>query len=142
MMIWPCQKCGYCCTVIPIDRHLIEKNRDKFQRIVKEEIITKMNPNMILICTIDSKCVFLTEDNLCSIYDERPQICRDYGLSGGPMECPKVAPSGRIRGTDEIKRVKKRLVKSNLNIFENFSKRTGIEIKEYYPSDDLTDDEE
>lgn len=31
-------------------------------------------------------CPFLTDDNLCSIYDSRPYICVAWGIGGEPME--------------------------------------------------------
>lgn len=50
-MAWVCTKCGECC------RHVGEvKGMEEFARP-------------------DGACVFLTDDNLCSIYDNRPLIC-------------------------------------------------------------------
>lgn len=51
MGVFPCQKCGICC------RHI-----DKI-------------PPLIEFDTGDGKCKYL-KDNVCSIYDNRPEICR------------------------------------------------------------------
>ena len=46
-----CFKCGTCC--------------------IAPDISTLNKP-------IGVRCKFLTPDNLCSIYERRPQVCRDY----------------------------------------------------------------
>lgn len=33
------------------------------------------------------KCVFLTDDNLCSIYPVRPMACRTYFVTNDPADC-------------------------------------------------------
>lgn len=60
--------------------------------------------------TEDGDCVFLKLDNTCAIYEDRPQVCKSFGLSGGAMECPNVAPNGRIRSKEEAKRAKIRIM--------------------------------
>ena len=32
----------------------------------------------IIITVVDGKCNYLDEDGNCTIYDKRPQACRDY----------------------------------------------------------------
>jgi Fe-S-cluster containining protein len=49
--MFPCTKCGLCCRNIDTIHEL--KDFDKGNGI----------------------CIHLTEDNLCNIYDERPDIC-------------------------------------------------------------------
>ena len=51
-MNWVCTKCGQCC------RHVGEV------------------PSMAQYAKEDGSCKFLTEDNLCAIYSDRPPICR------------------------------------------------------------------
>jgi len=46
-----CIKCGTCC--------------------IAADISTLNKP-------LGVKCQYLTNDNLCSIYEERPKVCRDY----------------------------------------------------------------
>lgn len=50
-MIFPCDKCGICC------RHI-----DLIPQLQKFDIG-------------NGRCMYLTKDNLCSIYNERPDIC-------------------------------------------------------------------
>lgn len=52
--VFPCTKCGACCRVLPA----------KFGKYYG--IYTKP----------DGSCVFLTPDNLCSNYEQRPDVCR------------------------------------------------------------------
>jgi uncharacterized protein len=50
-MIFPCDKCGLCCKHIDLIPQLKEFD------------------------TGNGRCKNLTEDNLCAIYDKRPEIC-------------------------------------------------------------------
>ena len=47
---FPCTRCGACCIFLP--KHFGFDLRE------------------------DGACIHLSEDNLCKIYDERPQLCR------------------------------------------------------------------
>src|SRR5208337_2575374 len=102
---WPCQRCGKCCVVLPMAPDLIINNRNKFQRKVIEEHPFETSPGhyMLSIITDDMNCVFLTKNNLCAIYEDRPEICRKFGHSIGVLECHRVSPSGRIRTPKESK---------------------------------------
>lgn len=33
------------------------------------------------------KCIFLGDDNLCSVYDDRPAVCRNYEVTSPPEKC-------------------------------------------------------
>jgi Fe-S-cluster containining protein len=62
-MSFPCTSCGACCRDVKIF--------DSFPQF-----------RGILAYREDGSCVNLTEDNLCSIYETRPQMCRiPQGLS-------------------------------------------------------------
>ncbi len=66
-----CVKCGTCC--------------------IAPDISTLNKP-------IDVRCRYLTDDNLCSIYERRPKVCQDYK----PDEVCLA-----IRGLNEQERVRK-----------------------------------
>ncbi len=55
---WACQQCGKCC-------HITPENRDFMVSLIGEP-------------KDDGSCRHLTKDNLCSIYNKRPLICRLY----------------------------------------------------------------
>lgn len=50
-MIFPCEKCGLCCRHIDLIPQLKEYDQG------------------------NGRCIHLMDNNLCSIYDERPDIC-------------------------------------------------------------------
>jgi uncharacterized protein len=67
-------KCDLCCmdySILPVEFHSIlnelKKNKDKLQ----------LNPNEKR--KDESECIFL-KNNLCTIYESRPLICRTHGL--------------------------------------------------------------
>jgi len=93
----------------------VNQYRDYFQREVLKEHEYSIDEieKAITILTKDSKCVFLKDDKTCAIYNDRPQPCRDFGHGIGDMECHRVAPSGRIRNPEEVKRALKRLQKAD-----------------------------
>ena len=62
---------------------------------------------VVVTDTPDRACVFLKEDNSCAVYDDRPDICRNFGREWwGPMMCPNVAPDGRRRSGEESEALK------------------------------------
>jgi Fe-S-cluster containining protein len=92
----PCNECGgACCGILtPWDPHEIEMikrvtpNFEKLYNVLPSNdissIITKKNitktANELRNSKITYPCVFLGKDGLCSIYENRPKICRDYGI--------------------------------------------------------------
>lgn len=77
-----CRSCGSeCCDkttpFTPADIKAIKKSHRKLLRGVK--MIPAFSDAVILEKQNNQKCVFLDKNKLCSIYDIRPQICRDFG---------------------------------------------------------------
>lgn len=73
-----------CCGVFPILKEIIERNRDKIVREVKEEIPVKLSRDgiveeHIILNTPDLYCAFLKEDLTCNIYEDRDRVCRMFG---------------------------------------------------------------
>lgn len=137
---WPCQKCGWCCETIPIKTELVDKNRHLFQRPVKKIVIPGIFSGEYTIVYTDikgGKCVFLTTDNVCAIYTDRPEVCRIFGLSGGEYECPNVAPDGRIRSHNEAKRAKIRIYNRNVEEMKEITQRTGIDKNSLWSGDSV-----
>jgi len=125
---WPCQKCGWCCEYFLMDIDLVNENRHLFQRSVKKEHIPSRYHGEKIIVVTDTpnrKCVFLKDNNECAIYENRPDICKMFGLSGGEYECPKVAPNGRIRSPEEVKRATKRIDEGNAKRHGDFLQKRG-----------------
>ena len=64
--------CGKCCqkVVLPYP-NIPNKDMERWLKFHKIEI---KNGSIIIY----NKCDKLTDDGLCSIYEDRPQLCRDY----------------------------------------------------------------
>ncbi|MBE3092770.1 MAG: YkgJ family cysteine cluster protein [Chloroflexi bacterium] len=95
-MTFKCKEgCADCCGIIPLTKELIEK-KDKFQVPVEKEFATK-NEGKVLI-TKDMLCIFLNrETKKCSIYEDRPIICRRFGVEVDDkyqLACPYFKPNG------------------------------------------------
>ncbi len=87
-----CKKgCADCCgKFIPL--HPIEKTRIEAMGIKKKE-------------KSGGECGYLGEDNSCTIYDERPLLCRVFGLGYHPMlACPHKKPRLSKKRIDTIEK--------------------------------------
>lgn len=91
-----CPRKGSCCGVFPISKEIIEKHRDKFQVLPTKEL--DMGNEKMAILTEDILCVFLDrKTKLCSIYEDRPEICRMFGTTTEKdymIACPYFKPNG------------------------------------------------
>lgn len=77
-----CSKCGNCCSaLLPLKSSEIAALR----RLIKKRGI-KPHEQPKVVVAVDLTCPFLTDDNLCSIYDERPFICRVFKCDSKPTE--------------------------------------------------------
>lgn len=78
-----CKKCGNCCRrgFVYIAENDI-KNISLFLKISTIEFIKNYTENILWLGKVlkfkDAKCVFLSKDNLCLIYDVRPVQCRTF----------------------------------------------------------------
>ena len=76
-----------CCGLVPIPMETYMKYREKAPR--KEAITEPFFDGNIVAVDADGVCVFLTNDYSCSIYDERPEVCRKFGEDNHPLlQCP------------------------------------------------------
>ncbi|MDI6806616.1 MAG: YkgJ family cysteine cluster protein [Candidatus Aenigmarchaeota archaeon] len=73
-----CARCGGCCKdITPSVEDLLRLEEYKLEEILDFE------KNDLFFRNVDSKCIFL-RDNLCSIYDKRPDICKLYPFKVEP----------------------------------------------------------
>lgn len=76
-----CMECGNCCkTTSPIFRDIDVKRISKKMKCSTRDFennYLKRDEDGDLVLK-SSPCVFLGDDNACSIYDMRPQACREY----------------------------------------------------------------
>ena len=69
-----CSKCGSCCSaLLPLKKSEI----DRLRRLIKVRHI-KPHEQPKVVTVVDLTCPFLSDDNKCRIYDERPYICKTF----------------------------------------------------------------
>jgi len=68
-----CHKCGKCCQKVILPLPQMDSG-ERFWLNAHKGITVRGN-----VVIIDSVCEFLTKDNLCSIHENRPKICRESG---------------------------------------------------------------
>ena len=96
-MEWKCiDRCkAECCGIVPIPKDLAKKHEEKAQ--VKAMEIMPFGNNDIVSLTEDAFCIFLDRDTKkCVIYEERPDVCRRYGLAED-LPCAYVDLRGKKR---------------------------------------------
>lgn len=77
-----CSKCGNCCsTLLPLKVTEIYRLR----KLIKERGLKPREQPKVVVAA-DLMCPFLTMDNLCSIYNERPYICKIFRCDKRPEE--------------------------------------------------------
>lgn len=76
-----CSKCGACCSnLLPLTKVEIKR----LKRLVKRKNL-KPHRHNVANAIYDMTCPFLTSDHKCSIYDERPVICKIFLCSKQSM---------------------------------------------------------
>lgn len=90
-----------CCGIVPINRMVFKLNKRHYQVKIKDLI--KTSRIEVYPITEDGRCIFLNRSTKrCSIYFQRPLICRNYGRIDG-LPCPFIAQSGKKRTPKESK---------------------------------------
>lgn len=118
-------KCaGECCGVITMPLRLIWGFQKRWQRQVTEVRRYQLGGKKLAVAlTVDSYCVFLSPvTKRCVIYDQRPKVCRMYGLIE-ELPCPFFHPDGRPRTEQEQKLRLVRMVRQT----DKWLKQWGIE---------------
>lgn len=73
-----CLQCGKCCSSY---LHLIGDklpSEDMRQLLEWRGIKLRLIDDLWFANDTNARCKHLNKDNTCAIYDERPQICKDY----------------------------------------------------------------
>jgi Fe-S-cluster containining protein len=98
--------CGECCGIVGFSREFLERNKDKFQRPI-EEFVGWKNGELIPV-TKDIRCPFLKPDKTCAVYEERPDVCREFGISPR-LVCAYFRADGKARTPAKTRQLKRRL---------------------------------
>jgi Fe-S-cluster containining protein len=96
-MEWKCiEGCkAECCGIVPIPKELAKKHEKMAQ--VKAMEIMPFGNNDIVPLTEDAFCIFLDrKTKKCVIYEERPEVCRRYGLAED-LPCAYIDLRGKTR---------------------------------------------
>lgn len=57
---------------------LSKREVDKIKKYIKNHNIDLINRNTVFMTEDINICPFLSEDNICNIYEVRPSICRSF----------------------------------------------------------------
>lgn len=114
-----CSKCptkGACCCVFEIPKDIVLKNKEKIQVNPVKVIESK---DKIRLETFDNRCVFLDRETCsCTIYDDRPEVCKRYGTKSLP--CPYFKPNG-IERSEASKKQHMRKIMQNIERSKNLN---------------------
>jgi Fe-S-cluster containining protein len=110
------ENCGKCCGPVPIPEEVFNRNMQKIE--VPVDDFLHINGDVFAVGK-DGACAFLGERKKCLIYDERPEVCRLYGMSNDPrLMCMFLKPNGRPRSEASQRQID-RLLKKAMGKFEN-----------------------
>ncbi len=71
-----CEKCGYCCTAT--DVHISKQDIIRVGEKADKGFIEPSQTGFRIKGTKNNRCMFLNEENICKIYENRPFVCRQY----------------------------------------------------------------
>ena len=97
------KKCHASCGIIPVERPELKKIRKKASIDVEPFLIHTPQVTMMFDAEKE-RCPLLTEDNLCSVHDVRPFICRLFGVVQG-MSCPEGCKPDRYLSDTEVSKL-------------------------------------
>jgi len=78
------RECGAkCCRYITvhIDPPRLKVDQDEIRWFLYHEGTMVLREDRQWLLQVDVRCKYLTLDNLCSIYDRRPDVCRGYDMT-------------------------------------------------------------
>lgn len=104
-------KCrAVCCKAIALPRKIWEENQDKV--ITKPQEVVDF-PDYIFPLTETGGCPFLKDDHHCNIYENRPDVCKEFGNESTIyMSCPYLHKSGQVRSRQNFRYLQRQLEKA------------------------------
>lgn len=115
-------KChGKCCGVFPFDINFF----NKWKHMAEVNYTLHLFGKLVVAATSDNTCVFL-KNNKCSVYDDRPELCRLFGKSNDEiLQCPYQNCDGIQRTRQErrnIERSLSKLIKKKVKLISKYCK--------------------
>ena len=78
--------CGDCCGIVPWSPEEFAKVKD---RMPADAQVSEFRGSIIIIKPGSANCVFLAADAGCTVYEDRPFMCRLFGTAPEPrLTCP------------------------------------------------------
>jgi Fe-S-cluster containining protein len=103
-----CRGCvAHCCRYVAIE---IDRPRRRWQydqiywMLLHENVAVFRDHDGKWFAELASRCRALTSDNLCSIYDRRPDLCRRYEVETCPVWAPEGARPLRFESAEAFAR--------------------------------------
>ncbi len=84
------------------DRDFFVEHKDKVKRLIVA--VFEYEGNKVYPATGDRYCPFMGYDCKCAIYDERPELCRNFGVVEH-LGCPYIDKEGNPRTQEETDKI-------------------------------------
>lgn len=98
--------CGECCGNVPLMTEMWNRCKHRIQRKIVEVI---GNEVWVVPMTEDGLCCFLNKDKECAVYEDRPDVCRKYGIDKEKLPCPYFKPNGNPWSEAKAKQIRKKI---------------------------------
>jgi len=107
-----------CCGPVPIKRSVFNANFHLVQRPVED--LMDFVDETVIAKTADLTCPFLSSDFKCQIYNDRPDVCKEFGSEVHPhMTCSFQTKDGKARSEKETRKIEQKqltLIKTHYGI--------------------------
>lgn len=78
----PCSDCGHCCSYFRISFPWVETS-SYAQKPVPIALVSQLTPERVCMKGTEQgngRCVALNDAGRCTIYEQRPSVCRDFSI--------------------------------------------------------------
>ena len=94
-----------CCGLVIMPTDIWERNKALAQRPLKE--LSILGEECVPI-TGDLLCIFLDSNHRCAIYNDRPDVCKEYGLNDD-LPCPWIKTNGHLRSPAKQRQMQRKI---------------------------------
>lgn len=124
--------CGKCCGIVPIPKSTYEKHKDKLPidhvLMLAPKDRRSSEEAVFVVAKGTVQCAFLDPMKRCSIYEDRPWVCREFGVGAFAwtdprMACPFLRPDGEKRTRQEMRRLDAEVAKITGKFMERLHER-------------------
>jgi hypothetical protein len=76
--VWSCRQCGACCATKGMPLGPLVRDVDGGVRFGPGYTYTRADDGLLYLRKIGRRCALLGPDNRCTVYNDRPIMCRDW----------------------------------------------------------------